>query len=392
MTPPGSGAATPSGGGNARPRARELGIGSAGTPGRHNAITDVPGVEVGATTLIEGGGVRTGVSAIHPRGRGGAGDPCAAGFHSLNGNGEMTGVSWILESGTMSGPICITNTHAVGVAHQAIVRWTAEHHPEAAQAWLLPVVGETWDGYLNDINGEHLTVEHAVAALETASADPPREGSVGGGTGMNCYHYKGGSGTASRIVAYAGAEHTVGVFVQANFGARRELTIAGVPVGAALIDDDPMEAFYLPAGTGSVIGIVVTDAPLLPHQCAALARRVTLGIGRTGTSGSHSSGDLFLALSVADPGSITPGYRLLTDAPATAYDRLRFVPWGALDPYLEAVVNATEEAVVNALVASDEMVGVDGHRSPGLPRDRVVQLLRERGALQGAARPGPPLR
>jgi D-aminopeptidase len=364
------------------PRARALGIPFSGTPGLRNAITDVPGVEVGATTLIEGDDVRTGVTAIHPRGRDGAADPCVAGFHAFNGNGEMTGVSWVRESGTMSGPICLTNTHAVGVAHQAIVRWTARHYPETAQAWLLPVVGETWDGYLNDINGEHITVEHAVAALESATADPPREGSVGGGTGMNCYHYKGGSGTASRIVAYAEDQHTVGVFVQANFGARRELSIAGVPVGAALADDDPMEAHYVPSGTGSVIGIVLTDAPLLPHQCVALARRVTLGIGRTGTSGSHLSGDLFLAVSVADPGSITPGFRMLSGGDAPAYDRLRFVPWAAMDPFFEAVVDAAEEAVVNALVANEEMVGLNGHRSPALPRDRVLEMLRERGTTQ----------
>jgi D-aminopeptidase len=365
-----------------KPRARALGIPFSGDTGRWNAITDVPGVEVGYSTLIEGGGVRTGITAIHPRSAAGAGDPVAAGFHSFNGNGEMTGVSWIGESGTMMGPICITNTHAVGAAHQAICAWTHERHPEVAEAWLLPVVGETWDGYLNDINGGHVTVEVALAALASATSGPAEEGSVGGGTGMNCYHFKGGSGTASRLVAYAGTPYTVGVFVQANFGSRRELSIAGVPVGGALLDDDPMEeAFSVPPGAGSVIGIVATDAPLLPDQCRALARRVGLGIGRTGTTGSHFSGDLFLALSVANPGAFTPGHLTLLPQVQGRYDELRFVPWGFLDPFFEAVVHATEEAVLNALVANEEMVGFRGHRSPALPRERVVELLRARGVI-----------
>ena len=204
--------ATPSG----KPRARSLGIPFGGTPGAWNAITDVPGVEVGYATLIEGTDVRTGVTAVHPRGRGNPGDPCAAGYHSQNGNGEMTGISWVHESGTMAGPICITNTHAVGVAHAAIVRWTATHHPAIAEAWLLPVAGETWDGYLNDINGGHVTEAVGVRALEAADSGPIEEGSVGGGTGMNCYEYKGGTGTASRQVEHAGTTYTVGVLVQAT--------------------------------------------------------------------------------------------------------------------------------------------------------------------------------
>ncbi len=203
-----------------KPRARSLGIPLLGTPGTWNAITDVPGLEVGYTTLIEGEGVRTGVTAIHPRGKDGAGDPLAAGFFSLNGNGEMTGVSWIEESGTTAGPIAITNTHAIGPAHAGIVRWTVKHHPQVAEAWLLPVAAETWDGYLNDINGGHVTEEHAVAALEAAASGPIEEGSVGGGTGMCCYEFKGGTGTASRIVEYGGTTYTVGVLVQANFGHR----------------------------------------------------------------------------------------------------------------------------------------------------------------------------
>jgi D-aminopeptidase len=369
---------TPSG----KPRARALGIPLGGEPGPWNAITDVPGLEVGYATLIEGEGARTGVTAIHPRGSAGAGDPVAVGFHSFNGNGEMTGVSWIQESGTTAGPICVTNTHAVGVAHQAICAWTSEHHPEVAEAWMLPVVAETWDGYLNDINGGHVTVDLALEALTTATSGPVEEGSVGGGTGMNCYHFKGGSGTASRVLGHADARYTVGAFVQANFGTRRELTIAGVPVGQSIRDDDPIEEEYsAPSGTGSVIGIVATDAPLLPDQCRAFARRVGLGIGRTGTSGSHFSGDLFLGLSVANPGAFTAGYRTLFPGQQASYDELRFIPWGFLDPFFEAVVQATEEAVLNALVANEEMVGFRGHRSPALPHDRVVELLRARSVV-----------
>jgi D-aminopeptidase len=370
-------AATPAG----RPRARALGIPLAGTPGRWNAITDVPGLEVGYTTLIEGESVRTGVTAIHPRGRAGAGDPVAAGFFSQNGNGEMTGVSWIAESGTFAGPVAITNTHAVGVAHAAIVEWTVRHHPRLAEAWLLPVAAETWDGYLNDINGQHVTQEACLAALAAAGSGPVEEGSVGGGTGMNCYQFKGGSGSSSRRVAYAGTSYTVGVFVQANFGSREELTIAGVPVGPALAADNPMAGYFArPAGAGSVIAVVGTDAPLLPHQCQALARRVTLGLARTGTTGSHFSGDLFLAFSTASPGGITPAVTTFRPGAEGRYDQLRFIPWGFLDPFYAAVVQGTEEAVLNALVANQDMTGRDGHRTPALPRDQVARLLSGRQA------------
>ena len=365
-----------------KPRARSLGIPFTGDPGRWNAITDVPGVEVGYATLIEGTDVRTGVTAIHPRGREHPGDPCAAGYHSQNGNGEMTGVSWVNESGSMAGPICVTNTHAVGIAHGGIVKWTATHHPAIADAWLLPVSGETWDGYLNDINGGHVTVDTAVAALEDARSGAIEQGSVGGGTGMNCYGYKGGSTTASRLVRYGGETYTVGVFLQANFGARAELTIAGVPLGTALADDDPMTEFFsAPVGAGSCIGIVITDAPLLPDQCRAFARRVTLGLARTGTAGSHFSGDLFLALSTGNPDAFTPGSASLYGVGAGGYDQLRFIPWGFLDPFYEAVVQAVEEAVVDVLVVNDGMVGYRGRRTPGMPNDRVVALLAERGVI-----------
>jgi D-aminopeptidase len=399
---PGPHAATPAG----RPRARALGIPFDGTPGQWNAITDVPGVEVGYATLVQGESVRTGVTAIHPRGAAGPGDPVIAGFFSQNGNGEMTGVSWIEESGTFSGPVAITNTHAVGVAHAAIVAWTVRHHPRLAEAWLLPVAAETWDGYLNDINGQHVTQQVAIDALEAAAGGPVEEGSVGGGTGMNCYDFKGGSGTASRLVDYSGTRYTVGAFVQANFGSREELTLAGQRAGQLVTAANPMaDSFAMPPGAGSVIAVIGTDAPLLPHQCKALARRVTLGLARTGTTGSHFSGDLFLAFSTGNPGAITPGAAALfaqRDAGGAesaggagvgstggggagraggaggraAYDQVRLVPWGFLDPFYAAVVQATEEAVANALVANEDMTGRDGHVSVALPRDQVAALFR----------------
>ena len=362
--------ATPAG----KPRARALRLPFAGRPGRWNAITDVPGVEVGYVTLIEGEHVRTGVTALHPRGPAAAGDPVAAGFHSQNGNGEMTGVSWINESGTFTGPVAITNSYAVGVAHAGIVAWTVRHHPELAQGWLLPVAAETWDGYLNDINGHHVTEETVLGALQAARSGPVEEGSVGGGTGMNCYQFKGGSGTASRLVPFAGQDYAVGVFVQANFGSRHELILAGTPLGEDLAADNPMaDLSDAPPGAGSVIAVVATDAPLFPHQLQAFARRVTVGLARTGTSGSHFSGDLFLAFSTANPGAFRP------DAPALR--QLDFIGWEYLNPFFEAVVQATEEAVVNALVANEEMTGRDGHRTPALPRDQVIGLLQAAGRL-----------
>ena len=368
---PGPYAATPAG----KPRARSLGIPFTGTPGPWNAITDVPSVQVGYVTLIEGDSVRTGVTGILPRGAADAADPVAAGFFSLNGNGEMTGVSWIGESGTFSLPLAITNTHAVGIAHAGIVAWTAKHHPELDDEWSLPVAAETWDGYLNDANGHHVTEATVIGALEAARGGPIEEGSVGGGTGMICYEFKGGNGTASRLVDYRGTSYAVGVFVQANFGSRPELTLAGVPLGRLLAEDNPVGGdTKAPPGAGSVIGIVATDAPLLPHQCAALARRVTHGIARTGTISSHFSGDLFLAFSTANPDGFS-GY----NPPAGTgrdYDQLRFIPWARMNPFFAAVVQATEEAVANALVANEEMTGRDGHRTPALPRDRVAALFR----------------
>ncbi|UOQ61286.1 P1 family peptidase [Leucobacter rhizosphaerae] len=361
-------------------RARDLGVRFDGEPGPHNAITDVPGLEVGFTTITSDAPpvARTGVTAILPRGTEHAGVPCAAGVAVLNGNGELTGRSWIEESGQLQAPIAITNSHAVGAVHTGIDRWMAAHHPSSAAAWMLPVVGETWDGYLNSINAEHVTPEHAVAALDGARGGAVAEGNVGGGTGMNCYGFKGGTGTASRIVRVGDAEWTVGVLLQANFGSRDELRISGRPLGRASQAENSMETsgwFAREAGegaeavpgAGSVIVVVATDAPLLPDQCRALARRVPLGLARTGTTGSHFSGDIFLALSTANAGAL--GSRMSATGPVV--ESLPHVAWGRIDPFYAAVVEATEEAVVNALVAARDTVGRDGHRSPALPHDEV---------------------
>jgi D-aminopeptidase len=367
-----------------KPRARAVGLKYRGIPGPHNAITDVPGVEVGYRTLIKGVSVRTGVTAIHPRGKANPGDPVAAGYHSLNGNGEMTGVSWIEESGTCQGPIAITNTHAVGVAHAGIIAWMNQYHPDLTDVWILPVAAETWDGYLNDINGHHVNEDTVVEALQAASTSQPDEGSVGGGTGMNCYQFKGGNGTASRLVQYNGTTYTVGVFLQANFGRRSELTLNGIYLGKDLADDNPMRDFATaPQGAGSVIAIVVTDAPFFPSQCKALARRVTLGLARTGTTGSHTSGDIFLAVSTANERAFSPKNPKRPKSPKTmnatentaAYGQLKFIPWDEINPFFEAVVQATEESVANALIANEDMTGRDGHRTPALPRERLAEIL-----------------
>lgn len=371
------------------PRARDLGVPFDGTPGPVNAITDVPGVQVGYTTLVSGpdgaGSARTGVTALLPRGRDGVGVPCAAGTFSLNGNGELTGRSWIDEAGMLALPIAITNSHAVGAVHQGVDEWVHETHPEVSAQWMLPVVGETWDGYLNEINGGHVRPEHARAALDAAAGGPIAEGNVGGGTGMNCYAFKGGTGSASRVVATAGGEYTVGVLLQANFGDRDELRLAGRPLGRESaapkpIEDDDWfvrdgERTKAAAGAGSVIVIVATDAPLLPGQCEALARRVPLGLARTGTAGSHFSGDIFLAFSTANPGALTSQ---LGRGANQGLERLDFVPWGAIDPLYRATVEAVEEAVANALVAARDLEGRDGHASYALPHEEVRRAFAER--------------
>jgi D-aminopeptidase len=377
------------------PRARDLHLPLPGTPGPLNAITDVAGVEVGMVTLRPADrSAVTGVTAILPRGRDRVGTPCAAGTVSLNGNGEMTGRTWIEESGQLNAPIAITNSHAVGAVHAGVDRWTHQHHPQVSAAWMLPVVAETWDGYLNDINGEHVTPEHAVQALDSATSGPVAEGSVGGGTGMNCYGFKGGTGTSSRVVDLGERSYTVGALVQANFGDRQEFTVLGVPLGRRSAAPCPMDTTDWFArdlagadgagagqpstavghksvpGAGSVIVVVATDAPLLPGQLKAMARRVSLGLGRTGTVGGHFSGDIFLAFSTANAGSLRS---VMPDAPDSPHvDSLDFVAWGRMDAFYRATVEAVEEAVLNALIVNEDVQGRDGHKSYRLPHSEVL--------------------
>ncbi len=357
-------------------RARDLGIPFEGTPGKFNSITDVPGVEVGYTTLISGEGklevgkgpVRTGVTAILPRGHASLNDPVYAGFFSLNGNGEMTGTAWVDESGFLEGPIIITNTHSVGVARDAVIAWRVKHGAadKTGYWWSLPVVAETWDGWLNDINGFHVKPEDVWHALDSAHGAALEEGSVGGGTGMICYEFKGGNGTASRKVEMkdeTGALRSfiVGVFLQANFGRRPQLVVAGVPIGKEI----PGEVYK--EESGSCIAVVATDAPLLPNQLKRLARRVSLGLARTGAISGNGSGDLFLAFSTANAGAANP--EPLTHSVQT-------IPNDRLDPIFAAVVQATDEAVVNALVDNQSMTGRDNHHVEALPHDRLREILK----------------
>jgi len=358
-------------------RARDLGIPFEGTPGKFNAITDVPGLEVGYTTLISGEGklevgkgpVRTGVTAILPRGHASLNDPVYAGFFSLNGNGEMTGTAWIEESGFLEGPIIITNTHSVGVARDAVIAWRVRHGAadKTGYWWSLPVVAETWDGWLNDINGFHVKAEDVWHALDNAHGDMIEEGSVGGGTGMICYEFKGGNGTASRKIDIRISKDAppqsfiVGVFLQANFGRRPQLTIAGVPVGKEI----PGEVYK--DESGSCIAVVATDAPLLPTQLKRLARRVSLGLARTGSISGNGSGDLFVAFSTANPNAANPDQ--------ITHD-VQTIPNDLLDPLFAGVVQATEEAVVNALVDNHSMTGRDNHRVDALPHDRLREIMK----------------
>jgi D-aminopeptidase len=373
------------------PRARGLGLPFDGQPGLHNSLTDVPGVQVGFRTLIEGTGghipnqgpVRTGVTVIFPRGRSDNGVSCPAAVFSSNGNGELTGSHWIEEAGSLSTPIAITNTHAVGSVHRALVDWISETNPAIAAQWQLPVVAETWDGFLNDINGNHVSNEHVREAIASASDGPVLEGSVGGGTGMNCYGFKGGTGTASRLVSFGGTEYTVASLLQCNFGSRAEFKWNGVELGKQIEascqieqDDWLYTDRRTPPGAGSVIAVIATDAPLLPAQLKAMARRVPFGLARTGTSGSHFSGDIFLAFSTANPGSLDSIFP--DQEPAKASLRqLNFVPWGYIDPFYEAVVQCVEESVLNALVANRDMTGRNDHFSPAVPHDQLLRLLAE---------------
>lgn len=363
-----------------KPRARDLGVPFDGTPGPLNAITDVNGVEVGQTTLISGEGVlkvgqgpvRTGVTVIHPRGKRSS-DPVFAGWFSLNGNGEMTGTTWVEESGFMEGPMAITNTHSVGVVRDAIIAWEVQHSLLRG-AFALPVVAETNDGCLNDINGFHVKPEHVFQALETASSGPVAEGNVGGGTGMHCYDFKGGTGTASRKLAEAAGGYTVGVLVQANFGTRKHLMVAGAPVGKEIsCDKHPCRpiARPAPAREGSIIIVVATDAPLVAHQLRRLAVRAALGIARTGGMSGNGSGDIFIAFSTANAGA--------AGDPSAA--TVRMLSNRRIDDLFEATVLATEEAVINAMVAAETMVGRDYHQWVRLPHEELKQVLRKYGRL-----------
>jgi L-aminopeptidase/D-esterase-like protein len=355
-----------------RPRARDLGVPFDGTPGPLNAITDVAGVEVGQVTLVSGEGrlevgrgpVRTGVTAIHPRGKASY-DPVFAGTFALNGNGEMTGLAWLSESGFLEGPVVLTNTHSVGLARDAVIAWQNRRGP-GAQPWGLPVVAETWDGWLNDINGFHVKEAHVFRALDGARGGPVEEGGVGGGTGMVCFELKGGIGTSSRRLEERHGGYTLGVLVQANFGLRRQLTVAGVPVGPEIA-----EGTFRDDEAGSIIIVIATDAPLLPHQLDRLARRAAMGLARTGSVAMNGSGDLFVAFATANA-----GLALAKSAvPATV------LPNEAMNPLFTATVQATEEAIVNALVGGETMVGIDGHRVLGLPHDRLREVLARHGRL-----------
>lgn len=369
-------------------RARDIGIDIDGEPGPLNAITDVSGVQIGMVTMIRDTAdpevcARTGVTAILPLGKESIGTTVPAGISTFNGNGEMTGSHWIRETGGLNMPIMLTNTHAVGTVHRGVIAWAARNRPDIAAQWMLPVVAETWDGYLNSINEPFLTEEDASMAIDTAVSGPVTEGSAGGGTGMNCYGFKGGNGTSSRLVELGGVTYTVGVFVQANFGSRKELRIDGQRMGDLSVPS-PMEdgnwfmndlQQAVPSGAGSVVVVVATDAPMIPDQCEALARRVPLGLARTGTTGSHFSGDIFIAFSTANGGALHSGFPQTTQHDVTL-NVLSFVPWNWMDDFYTATVQAVEEAVLNALVANEDMIGRSGHTSYALPHDLVKQRLK----------------
>ena len=366
----------------AEPRARDLGVPFDGTPGPLNAITDVPGVEVGHSTIVSGeaGGndpvVRTGVTAVLPLGKSRPTEAVFSGWFSQNGNGEMTGTTWVEESGLLYGPVMITNTHSVGIVRDAVIEWAvANFQFDTSDWWSLPVVAETWDGWLNDINGFHVKPQHAFTALDSARGGTVAEGNVGGGTGMICYEFKGGIGTSSRLVEDESGEYTVGVLVQANFGSREQLLIAGVPVGRE-IPEEPAYAALAPKrpdrDLGSIIVVVGTDAPLLPHQLKRLARRVTMGIARTGAIASNGSGDIFIAFSTANQGV----------SAAEGLPALKMLPNDRITPFFTATVQATEEAIVNALVAARTMEGYGGHRANALPHDRLRAALEKYNRLE----------
>jgi D-aminopeptidase len=363
-------------------RARDLGVPFDGTPGPFNAITDVAGVLVGETTLISGEGklvvgkgpIRTGVTAVLPRGANSMNNPVFAGWFSQNGNGEMTGTTWVEESGFLEGPVMITNTHSVGVVRDAVIQWRVSHGaPDATEYWWsLPVVAETWDGWLNDINGFHVKPEHVFSAIDSAKSGPVPEGNVGGGTGMICNEFKGGTGTSSRKLSGSDGGYTVGVLVQCNYGRRPNLIIAGVPVGKEISEDPAYAAAPFDGSErGSIIVVVATDAPLVAHQLKRLARRVSLGLGRDGSVSGNGSGDIFIAFSTANSG-------------AAAVDHvvdLRMLPNDKMDDLFAATVQATEEAVVNAMIAAETMTGIDNHKAIALPHDKLRAVLKKYNRL-----------
>lgn len=363
-------------------RGRELGLPFPGVTGPNNAITDVPGVRVGFTTLDgfspDGKTIKTGVTAILPRGHADEPMPVWAGIHRFNGNGEMTGTHWIEDAGYFYGPLCLTNTHSVGIVHHAAVRWMIGRYARAWSArpmWALPVVAETYDGQYSDIDGQHVTEAHALAAMDGADSGPVAEGNVGGGNGMRCYKFKGGTGTSSRQVTIDGRDYTVAALVQSNHGVREVFTVLGVPVGRHMPQDDGEKREL-----GSIIVILATDAPLLPHQLQRVARRASIGIGRNGTFGGNSSGDIFLAFSTANPGPL-PVF-------APSHLRMEHLNDGACDPIYQAVIDATEEAVVNSMLAAEPTPEFrpGGRVCPALDPAELVRLMRQYGRMP----PAPP--
>jgi L-aminopeptidase/D-esterase-like protein len=363
-------------------RARDLGIPFEGITGTLNAITDVKGVEVGHTTIIRGEGqlivgkgpVRTGVTAILPRGKGkNSLDRVFAGWFSLNGNGEMTGTTWVEESGCLEGPIMITNTHSVGIIRDAVIQWLLNKKikPEKSDYGSLPVVAETWDGLLNDINGFHIKKKHVFDALDGADSGPVKEGNVGGGTGMIAYEFKGGIGTASRKLNDEEGGYTVGVLVQANYGLREQLLVAGVPVGKEITDLKPENLPVTDRHDGSIIIVIATDAPLLPHQLNRVAKRAALGLARNGSIASNSSGDIFIAFSTANANR----------DPANKLANLTMLPNEQISPIFTAVVQATEEAIINAMIAAETMIGINGYKVYAIPHERLQLVLKKYNRL-----------
>lgn len=365
-----------------KPRARDLAVPFEGTPGPYNAITDVKGVEVGYSTIIAGSGeniagkgpIRTGVTAIFPRGKAQKFSPVFANWYSLNGNGEMTGTTWLTESGFLETPIMITNTNSVGVVRDAVLKWYVDTDWYRGEEWwyTYPVVAETYDGFLNDIYGFHVKEEHVLEAINNAATGEIAEGNVGGGTGMMCLGFKGGTGTSSRLVKIKGESYTLGALVQANFGRKPNLTIAGVPVGLELLDTLTNELklppkSYRKEGDGSIIVVVATDAPLLPHQLKRIAQRVTIGIGRTGGFGTNGSGDIFIAFSTANPDAFQ----------RSDFAKVDMLANDEIDPLLEATVQSVEEAIINAMIAAENMEGINGNKSYALPHGLLVDVLKK---------------